>query len=58
MIRFIIVGEPALIKRFEKRFVIDAKNGCWQWLGAPSDSSANGKYGRFRIKGEQIKAHI
>lgn len=31
--------------------------GCWLWLGAPSDATSTGQYGRFRIAGRQERAH-
>lgn len=57
MIRFVILGEPGLIRRFENLISPEPMSGCWLWTGAPGDSSATGQYGRFRIAGVQWKAH-
>lgn len=55
-LHFTIVGEPALLQRFMAKVDLDP-SGCWQWTGAPSDSTPTGAYGRMRIYGVQERAH-
>ena len=54
-IKFTILGEPALLRRFMAKAVLGS--GCWTWTGAPSDNTPTGQYGRFRVHGIQVRAH-
>lgn len=56
-VRFVIMGEPGLISRFEALVSPEPMSGCWLWTGAPGDGKPNGQYGRFRVRGRQLKAH-
>ena len=56
-ITFTILGEVALIARFEDRFMPEPVSGCWLWMGAPCGRKKNQQYGLFRIHGIQLRAH-
>lgn len=43
---------PALLNRFQRKFVVDAETGCWRWTAA----TAKG-YGTFWNGQRQIPAH-
>jgi HNH endonuclease len=52
-----IVGDARFIARFEALVMPEPMTGCWLWMGAPGDSTKNGQYGRFRLRGRQHAAH-
>lgn len=44
---------PALIARFEAKYIPEPNSGCWLWLGSPNQAG----YGRFGVGHEVVKAH-
>lgn len=48
-----MITEPAIQTRFEAKYEVDEKTGCWIWT-ATLDSAG---YGRFSVFGTQEKAH-
>jgi len=41
-----------ILARFQKKYIIDEKTGCWMWQGNPNQG-----YGTFYMKGKMYPAH-